>query len=192
MPANAPLRDYLLTRRSVAPAFLHEPGPNPDELRQILTIATRVPDHAKLTPWRLVVYEGEARVRAGEKLAAIARSRNPAIEEAALEIERKRFLPSPLVVGVIHSPRPNPKAPEIEQVLSTGNVAFNLIHGAAALGFGADWVTRWYCFDIEAQAMLGARAGEKFVGFIHIGTAAVAPEDRPRPVLETVVSRWQG
>jgi nitroreductase len=192
MPANAALRDYLLTRRSVGQTFLRDPGPNADELAQILTIATRVPDHTKLTPWRLVLFEGEARVEAGERLAALARSRNPAIEEAALEIERARFLPSPLVVGVVFSHRFSPKAPEIEQLLSAGNVAFNLVHGAAALGFGANWVTRWYTFDIEAQALLGAGPGERFVGFVHIGTTVAAPEDRPRPALETVVSRWQG
>jgi len=192
MPANAALRDYLLSRRSVGQAFLRDPGPTEDELRDILTIATRVPDHTKLTPWRLVIFEGEARLRAGEKLAEIARRRNPAIEEAALEAERRQFLPSPLVVGVIHSHRPSPKAPEIEQLLSAGNVAFNLVHGANALGFGANWVSRWFTFDLEAQEMLGARAGERFIGFVHIGTVVAKPEDRPRPPLDSIVCRWPG
>ena len=77
MPVNEALRDYLLTRRSVGIAFLKDPGPSSAEMEQMLTIATRVPDHGKLTPWRLMVIEGEARVRAGEKLAAIAGAAPP-------------------------------------------------------------------------------------------------------------------
>ncbi len=191
MSANAVLRDYLLTRRSVGIAFLREPGPTAAELEQILTIGTRVPDHGKITPWRLVVIEGEARRQVGEKLAEIAVRNNPGLDEASLEIERQRFLPAPVTIGVISSPKEHSKVPEFEQLLSAGNVAFNLLHGAHALGFGASWVTRWYAFDAEAAAMLGARNGERFVGFVHIGTATTAIEDRPRPALDDVVSRWK-
>ena len=190
MPAHAALRDYLLTRRSVGIAFLKEPGPTAAELEQILTIGTRVPDHGKITPWRLVVIEGDARRQAGEKLAEIAVRNNPGLDEASLEIERGRFLPAPVTIGVISSPKDHPKVPEFEQLLSAGNVAFNLLHAAHALGFGACWVTRWYVFDAEAAAMLGARDGERFVGFVHIGTPTAVIEDRPRPALGDVVSYW--
>jgi nitroreductase len=192
MPANLALRDYLLTRRSVGMAFLSEPGPTPDELETLFTIATRVPDHGKITPWRLVVIEGDARARAGEELAEIIAARSPGIDEASLDIERQRFLPAPLTVIVISSPQEHPKVPPLEQLLSAGNVAFNLLHGAFALGYAASWVTRWYAFDDEAAAMLGAREGEQIVGFVQIGTAKATMEDRPRPALADVVSRWQG
>ncbi|MGB3337904.1 MAG: nitroreductase [Devosia sp.] len=190
MPANAALRDYLLTRRSVGIAFLREPGPTPAELKQILTIGTRVPDHGKITPWRLILIEGEARQQAGEKLAEIARKNNPDLDEASLDIERQRFLPAPVTIGVISSPKAHPKVPEFEQLLSAGNVAFNLLHAAHALGFAASWVTRWYAFDATAAAMLGARDGEQFVGFVHIGTPTAVIEDRPRPALAEIVSHW--
>ena len=192
MPANAALRDYLKTRRSVGIGFLKDPGPTPDELDEILTIGTRVPDHGKMVPWRLIVIEGDSRMLAGEKLAAIQKVRNPALDDASLEIERRQFLPAPVTVGVILSPKPNVKSPEIEQLLSAGNVCLNLSHAAFALGFAASWTNRWYGFDTEAQQMLGARGGERFIGFVHIGTPQVVPEDRERPALSTVVTRWQG
>ena len=190
MPAIPELRDYLLTRRSVGIAFLGEPGPTPDELEQILRIGTRVPDHGKITPWRLIIIEGEDRAKAGEKLARIMEQANPKLDASSLEAERKRFLPAPLTIGVISSPQPHPKVPQLEQLLSAGNVAFNLLHAAHALGFAASWVTRWYAFDAEAAAMLGARKDEQFVGFIHIGTPTASIEDRPRPDLESIVTRW--
>jgi nitroreductase len=191
MPANPALRDHLLTRRSVGIAFLAEPGPSADELETLLTIATRVPDHGKITPWRLVVLQGDARAEAGEKLAAIALKNNPQLDTASLDIERGRFLPAPLTIAVISSPQAHPKVPKLEQLLSAGNVAFNLLHGAAALGYGASWVTRWYAFDQEAAQMLGARPGEQIVGFVHIGTAKTAMDDRPRPALGDVVTYWE-
>ena len=191
MPAIPALRDYLKTRRSVGIGFLKDPGPTPAELEEILTIGTRVPDHGKFVPWRLIVIEGDARAAAGEKLAAIQKGRRPDIDEASLEIERKQFLPAPVTIGVLLSPKPNPKAPEMEQLLSSGNVCFNLSHAAFALGFAASWTNKWYGFDTEAQTMLGARGGERFVGFIHIGTPTTVMEDRDRPDLSKVVTRWQ-
>lgn len=191
MPAIPALRDYLLTRRSVGLAFLKDPGPDADQLEQIMTIGTRVPDHGKIAPWRLVVFEGEARRAAGEKLAEIAKAKNSELDEAGLEIERNRFLPAPVTIAVISSPKPHPKVPEFEQLISAGNVAFNLVHAAFALGFAASWVTRWFSLNDEAAAMLGARPGERFVGFVHIGTPTATIEDRPRPDLNDVVTRWR-
>ena len=192
MPVNAALRDYLKTRRSVGIGFLKEPGPTPEELNEILTIGVRVPDHGKFVPWRLIVIEGDARARAGEKLAVIQKARNPALDDASLDNERRQFLPAPVTIGVLLSPKPNPKAPEMEQLLSAGNVCFNLSHAAFALGFAASWTNKWYGFDPEAQQMLGARGGERFVGFVHIGTPTTVIEDRDRPDLSKVVTRWVG
>lgn len=191
MPINAALRDYLKARRSVGIGFLKDPGPTPEELREILTIGTRVPDHGKFEPWRLIVIEGEARVKAGKKLAEIMRRRRPELDEAGLDIERRQFLPAPVTVGVLLSPKPNPKAPEIEQLLSAGNVCFNLSHAAFALGFAASWTNRWYGFDPEAQTMLGARGGERFVGFVHIGTPTTVIDDRDRPDIDRITTWWQ-
>jgi nitroreductase len=184
------LLEHLLTRRSVGGAFLKEPGPTPAELDQMLTIGTRVPDHGKLAPWRLIVIEGEARARIGERLAAIAARLHPEYDAAALEVERNRFLPAPVTIGVVSTARHHPKIPEFEQLLSAGNVAFNLVNAAYALGFAANWTTRWYAFDPEAAEMLGARYGERFVGFVAIGTPSATIEDRPRPALAEVVSWW--
>lgn len=191
MPRNEGLRQHLLTRRSLSQTFLAEPGPTPAELHEMFTMAMRVPDHGKLNPWRLVLYAGEARTRVGEKLADIAKARNPEIDEAGLENERKQFLPAPLTVGVISTAAPHVKIPEFEQLLAAGNVCLNLVHAAHALGFGAQWVTRWYAYDDTAARMLGARPGERFVGFISIGTPTTTISDRVRPDVQSLVSTWQ-
>jgi len=192
MTVNTALRDYLKSRRTVTAPFLAEPGPSPDELDEMLTIACRVPDHGKLAPWRFVIFAGEARGKAGERLYAIARSRWPERTEDELAVERDRFLPAPLTVGVISTAAPHAKIPEFEQLLAAGNVAFNLSHAANALGFGAHWVTRWFAYDAEAAAMLGAKDGEQFVAFVHIGTPQTRLEERDRPDPRALTTIWEG
>lgn len=191
MPANAQMLHYLQTRRSVGLAFLKDPGPSAGELEQILTIGTRVPDHGKLMPWRLIVIRGEARAKAGEKLAGIAKRQHPEYDEASLDVERNRFLPAPVTIGVVSTAKHHMKIPEWEQFLSAGNVAFNLEHAAFAMGYAANWVSRWYALDGEAAEMLGAHYGERIIGFVSIGTPTAPMEDRPRPPLGDVVTYWQ-
>ena len=191
MSKNQELINYFTTRRSVPGAFLSAPGPDSAELEQILTIGTRVPDHAKLCPWRLIIIEGDARAQIGEKLAAIAKENNPDIEEDQLKNERNQFLPAPLTIGVLSVPVEHKKVVELEQVLSAGNVALNLVHAANALGYAAHWVTRWFAYDKKASAMLGAKEGEQFVAFVHIGTPEKRLEDKPKPDLDALVTRWK-
>ena len=63
--------ELLKIRRSVKPREMSGPGPSPAELDTILTIGARVPDHGKLTPWRFIVFEGDARARAGDIIAQV-------------------------------------------------------------------------------------------------------------------------
>ena len=138
----------------------------------------------------MVIIEGDARKAAGDRLAEIAKANNPDLNEEQLDKERKQFLPAPLTVGVLSVPVEHKKVVELEQVLSAGNVALNLVHGANALGFAAHWVTRWFAYDVEATAMLGAKEGEQFVAFVHIGSTEIRLEDKPKPDLDKLVTRW--
>lgn len=187
------LLDYLKTRRSVTLPFLKDPGPSAAELEEILTIATRVPDHGKLAPWRLITISGDAREKAGAALIEIFRKKNPDASDELVEAQKaKMFMPAPLTVAVISTAKPHPKIPAMEQLQSASSVAFNLLHAAAAFGYGAQWVTRWFAYDDEAASYFGLDAHEQFVGFIHIGTPEVRLEDRERPALEDVVTDWKG
>ena len=57
----------LKTRRSVKPMELTGPAPSEAEIDTLLSIASRVPDHGKLTPWRFIVFEGDARDAAARR-----------------------------------------------------------------------------------------------------------------------------
>ncbi|MEP0324607.1 nitroreductase family protein [Bauldia litoralis] len=183
--------ELLKTRRSITAPFLGAPGPDQAQLDDILTIASRVPDHGKLAPWRFIVFQGEARLAAGEALAALYRRQNPEADAKRIEDERVRLARAPLVIGVVSRAAPHPKIPEFEQLLSAGNAAMLAVMAAHALGFAAHWVTEWISYDAEAGRILGLREGEKFVGFVHVGTPTVPPADRPRPDLADIVDYWR-
>lgn len=182
---------YLHTRRSIPAIQLAAPAPEGDTLLEILTIAARVPDHGKLHPWRFILYRGAAAVTAGERVAALWQRRHPEAKEGHLAVERARFTRAPLVVGVVSSViAGHPKVPIWEQELSAGAVCLNLLHAANAFGYAGQWVSEWMCFDDEAARVLGAREGERFAGFIHIGTPTQPPVERDRPDVPALISEY--
>src|ERR1700743_2409840 len=138
--------ELLKARRSVKPREMTGPGPSPAELETILTIGSRVPDHGKLTPWRFIVFEGDARARAGEIIAKVFAKKNPGAPTADIEMEKRRLMDAPLVIGVVSFTKPHPKVPAWEQELSAGASAMNLVTAATALGYGANWLTGWVAF----------------------------------------------
>jgi nitroreductase len=181
---------FLSRRRTIPIAFVGEPGPDSRQLEQILTVAVRVPDHGKLAPWRFIIWEGTARAAAGEALAAMRQRREPPPTAEQLAEERVRFTRVPLVIGLVSRAAPNPKATEWEQQLSAGAVGMNLLHAAIALGFSAQWLTDWPVYDAEAGQLFGLKPGERFAGLFHIGTPKVAPQERWRPNVADLVTRW--
>jgi nitroreductase len=178
---------FLMTRRSVSPRLLSAPGPTPDQLRTLLTIASRVPDHGRVVPWRFIVITPAGGRRLGAAIAAAFSADHPDAAPEVIETERGRLLRAPLVIAVVSSPREHPKAPEWEQTLSSGAAAMNLLTAATAMGFGATWHTEWYAYDRRVLAELGVGSDERITGFIHIGTALERPDDRARPPLADVV-----
>lgn len=189
-PDLNPMLELLKTRRSVPVLAMQGPGPSAAEIEQLLTIASRVPDHGKLAPWRFILFEGEARARAGEAVAGVYARKNPGAEAPQVEIERKRFSHAPLVIGVVSRAAPHGKIPEWEQALSAGAVCMNLEVAAHAMGYVACWLTQWYAYDSDARAALGLAEGEKVAGFVHIGRHGGGIEDRPRPALSDIVTRF--
>jgi nitroreductase len=182
--------DLLKTRRSVKPVELSGPGPTAAELDTILTVASRVPDHGKLAPWRFIVFEGDARLKAGDAIAAAFRAKYPDCKDDQVAAERQRLARAPLVIAVVSRAAPHVKIPEWEQVLSAGAAAMNLVTASHALGFAANWITEWYAYDRGVLDALGLAAHEKIAGFVHIGRPAQPPEDRPRPPLSEIVTRF--
>jgi len=186
-PAPAAL-DLLLPRRSGSAKAMKAPGPSQRQLADILQAGARAPDHGKLFPWRFIVFEGDGRARAGDILAEVLEAEGE--REKQVEEERGRFLRAPLVIGVISSAREMHKVPVWEQELSAGAVCQNILIAATALGFVGNWLTEWYAFHPAVKEKFGLKPGERVAGFLYIGTAKDELEERPRPEMDKIVTRF--
>lgn len=180
----------LKQRRSVPPQFLAAPGPDAAQIQDLLTVASRVPDHGKLAPWRFILFSGAGKEKAAGIVAQGFKARNPEADEAKIEFERKRLLHAPLVIAVISTAAPHPKIPEWEQELSAGAVCMNLVIAAQAMGFGASWLTNWFAFDRAVLTAFGVGETERVAGFVHIGTPSSVPADRERPDISAITTSF--
>lgn len=189
-PQNNSTIEFMLNRRSVLIKNMLEPGPNAEELETILTIATRVPDHRKLEPWRFLVLQGDSRRAFGEKLAAV-KAKKEQVMGIQVEIEKDCFMRAPLVIVVVASPVEH-KTPEVEQILSAGAVCQNINIAAASLGYASQWITGWSSLDPAAQHSIGLGKKEFVAGYLYIGSCDEKPLDRQRPDLAELVTHWKG
>jgi nitroreductase len=180
----------LSRRRSAPPVLMKGPGPDAAQLQELLSLASRVPDHGKLAPWRFIVFEGDGRDRAGALLAEIVARREPLASPSRLEAEGARFSRAPLVIGVVSRAAPHVKIPLWEQEMSAGAACMALTVAATAMGFRTAWLTEWCAYDREALTALGLAEHEKIAGFIHIGRVETEIEDRARPDLAELVTRF--
>lgn len=186
----SPALSLLQQRHSAPSRQLGEPAPDEATLQALLEASIRVPDHGKLVPFRLLRLQGDAKLKFGEQLAAIAIRNNPDLSEAKREKEQLRYTFAPLVMVVVACLHADSKVPEIEQKLCAGNVVYNILLGAYALGYGAQWLTGWAAYDPEVAALLGLKEHEHVIGFVHLGTPQIEIPDRDRPALSDLLSTW--
>ena len=193
MPApNKALVDALLNRRSTMVKDIDpNNGPSDEELLDILKVATRVPDHGKINPWRFVKFSGDARRKLGVKMADIYRAKHPEMDENHYEMESARFERAHTILLLISSPIPHPKAPEFEQLMSAGGLGFAINLAANAFGYAATWLTEWVAFDDDIKPLFNMTENEKIIGFFFIGKPKNAPTERERPNVSELLSEWK-
>lgn len=180
----------LASRRSGKPRDLVAPGPSPDELRQILAIAARTPDHGKVTPWRFVTVAADQRDRLARLLIDAYRTEHRQAPQRELDGLDQFARQAPTLVVVLSSPKPG-HIPLWEQELSAGAAAMNLLHAVHAMGYAGGWLTGWAAFSDSVRDAFGA-APERIVGFFFIGTPSRPLDERPRAELDSIVSAWGG
>jgi len=175
LPTMRPgLIEFLETRRSNLAKLMTDEGPSEAQIKTLLTIAARVPDHRKLTPWRFVCFQGNARAEFGQRIASVFMKDNPEMPLDRSVFESQRLLRAPLVVAVISSPVECMRGtPLWEQQLSAGAVCFNLCLAAQAHGFGAQWLTEW-CV----------------AGYVYIGKVDTPSTERARPNISEKLTYW--
>ena len=175
----------------VSPLRLVEPAPANADLDQILAAGLRAPDHGRLRPWRFLLIRGDARHRFGDVLAESLKRRKQDLSESALQAEHDKALRAPLLIVVAAVVRGNTKVPEIEQIVSAGAAAQNMLVAAHALGLGGFWRTGDAAYDNHVKQAFGLNANDEIVGFLYLGH--IETPGRPKtPDPSGVVEEWTG
>jgi nitroreductase len=185
---DSPL-EFLRTRRSGKPRYMVAPGPDDAQMQQILTMASRTPDHGKLFPWRFVTIGHDQRDLFAEKLRAAYLREKPDARKQEVESIEAFAREAPTLIVVLSTPIHSSHIPLWEQELSAGAVCMNLLSAAHALGFVASWLTGWAAYSEEVRDLFGG-PGARIAGYIFIGTSSQPLSERPRPDLDLVASRW--
>ncbi|ART79446.1 NAD(P)H nitroreductase [Oceanisphaera avium] len=157
----------LLLNRHSNPR-LNEPAPAGEQLETIFKAGLRAPDHAGLTPWEFIVFEGEQRQLLGDILANATAAKGNDAE--AIEGARKAPLRAPMVITVVAKVTEHDKVPRLEQELSAGCALLSMQMAAQALGFNGIWRTGWFAFDRGVHSELGLKEQDQIVGFLYLGT----------------------
>ncbi len=156
----------LLNRHSTPAKALIDPAPDDEQLDQILKIAMSAPDHGRIQPYRFITIRGDARYALSKVFGDAVSRRDPEVSEAYLNKQKDKPLRSPLIVVVIASLIESEKIPQIEQMLSAGTAAHNILLASKAMGFGSIWLTGDNAYDSGVFEALGLAANEKIIGFI--------------------------
>ncbi len=168
----------LLERRSVG--TLEAPAPTDPEIDTIVDAGLRAPDHGRLRPWRFVLIRGEARSAFGACLVAAARKRDASSPQSLLDRYQAWAMRTPLLIAVGTKISARHFIPEVEQLLSAGAAAMNMLNAVHLLGYGGMWVTGPNSYDLDVNAALGFHAPDRLVGLLAIGTArAITKVERP-------------
>jgi nitroreductase len=165
------------------------PGPDAAQLREILSIGMRVPDHGKLSPWRFVHVRPDQRAELEELLHAAYRASNPEPARSEVEAVTRLARQAPTLVVVLSSPVQGTKIPIWEQHLSVGAACMNILNAAHASGFVAGWITGWPTYSEPVRKAFAA-GEDSIAAFIYIGTPGFPLEERPRPDYDRIVSEW--
>ena len=172
---------------------LQEPGPGEKDLDVIFKSALRAPDHGRLRPWRFIVIANDKRERFGDLTAELLRARQPDATPEMLARERAKALRAPVIVVAAARIKPSDKIPEVEQIISAGAAAQNIMLAAHALGYGAMWRTGAPAYDPALKQALGLEPTDAIIGIIYLGTRSGGPAPAPaRPVPGDFVENWHG
>jgi len=185
------LRSHLATRRSGKARDMVAPGPDAAQLRDIIALALRTPDHGKLAPWRIVTVAADQRDAFAALLKSAWVAENPGAAGLDLSALDQFAHQAPSLFVLLSTPVVDTKIPVWEQQMSAGAVGMNLLHAAHAHGFVGSWLTGWAAYSRQVAAAFGARENDTVVGYFFLGTPSRPLDERPRPKYDDVVRAWE-
>lgn len=182
----------LLQRRSVSPKRLGLPGPNLQQIQDIVRAGLRAPDHGGLVPWRVIEFADHQRAALAELFAQEKLRRDPLVGADDLERARAHATNAPMLLAFVVCLRAHVTVPVHEQWLAAGAALGNMLNAIDAMGFGGIVLSGDRCSDATLLSELGIGPHEQLAGFISAGSILKAPKPAADKALEPYLSQWCG
>ncbi len=129
----------------------------------------------------------------GDVFATAFAARTPGATTVQLDRERAKPLRAPMlwaVTAIITVDHPSVRV--IDQQLSAGAAAMNLLNAAHLLGYGGTWLTGEICHDPMVKQALGLRTQDFNAGWLYLGTPTEQPPEPARPAPDAFLREWSG
>ena len=178
----------IQTRNSVA--HLTEPAPSSEEMEEVYKCALRAPDHAWQRPWKFIEITGDARKKLGNSFveASIA-SGEEMTDELKEKLEKARFR-APMVIVLTADIKEHPKVPKIEQIISLGASAQNILLALHDIGYSAIWRTGKMAFNKNITNALALPSHYEVIGYLYVGTPSGNIKSLPELDINDHLTRW--
>lgn len=189
--------DSLLSRSSLAGAFMKGPAPDDEQLRQILGAAQRAADHGRLRPWRFFIVRQPDYDTFFDRMAAAATRQQG--DPSRYEQNREKYrmtARAPLLVVAAAKIDTTHKVPSIEQAFAAAGATQLVLNAAHALGFAAFLFSGAGVFDAQFKGELGLGSDDHLIGVICLGTASGPGKPGPGAAgavdagLESTAKQW--
>ena len=172
--------EAIQTRNSVP--LLTDPAPTSEEMSEVYKGALRAPDHARLRPWKFIEVRGDSRDKLAKIFIDTATALNSDLSENEISKLEKAPHRAPMVIILAANIKEHPKVPEIEQIISLGAAAQNILLGIHEIGYSAVWRTGNMAFNPVITKFLGLEENYKIIGYLYVGTST--GKEKPIPELE--------
>jgi nitroreductase len=173
-------------RQTILPKRLADPGPDAQQLEQILGAAAAAPDHGERRPWRFVIIPRQARSRLAQVFGGALLERDAGATGEQLEQAREKAHRAPLLLLAIArlAGDDGEDVPEHERLISAGCAIQNMLLVATALGFGSALTSGKAMQSVALRNLFALDLHERALCFISIGTptARKSRPKRPDPV----------
>ena len=178
----------IQTRNSVA--HLAEPAPSSEEMEEVYKCALRAPDHAWQRPWKFIEITGDARNKLGNSFveASIA-SGEEMTDELKEKLEKAPFR-APMVIVLTADIKEHPKVPKIEQIISLGASAQNILLALHDIGYSAIWRTGKMAFNQNITDALELPSHYEVIGYLYVGTPSGNIKSIPELDINDHLTRW--
>ena len=135
--------ELVAKRQQTSPKRLGDPGPTPEQVHNLFSVAAQAPDQGLIRPWRFVHVSDAARGRLGEAFVQALVERDPDATVQQCDDARAKASRAPfLALAIARLQDDHPAIPLTERLVSLGCALQNMLLLAHAQGFGAGLVSR--------------------------------------------------